>query len=145
MSDTPRVVVDTNALVSRLLVPDSTPARAVRRAVNQAELLVSSATLDELVDVLTRPKFDRYLTTAERQRFVRLIGRIATLVQVVHSTHACRDPRDDKFLDLALSGSARVIITGGQDMLALHPFRGISIVSPAAYVNDPVSSCEPPT
>ena len=62
-----RVVLDTNALVSRLLLPDSLPARAVSKALDDADLLVSAATLAELADVLSRPKFDRYVTIEERQ------------------------------------------------------------------------------
>lgn len=129
-----RVVVDTNALVSRLLVPESTPACAVRKAVDEAELLVSEATVDELAEVLARAKFDRYVTVEERQTFIRLIGRIAVLVPVIHSVDECRDPRDNKFLELALSGEADAIITGDRALLDLHPFRGIPILTPAAYI-----------
>lgn len=129
-----RVVVDTNALVSRLLVPESTPPRAVRKAVDEAELLVSEATVDELAEVLARAKFDRYVTVEERQTFIRLIGRIAVLVPVIHSVDECRDPRDNKFLELALSGEADAIITGDRALLDLHPFRGIPILTPAAYI-----------
>lgn len=129
-----RVVVDTNALVSRLLIPDSLPARAVRKAVDEADLLASEATLDELVEVLARPKFDPYVTVEERQEFIRLLARVAEFVPVVHTVRACRDPRDDKFLALAVAGKADVIVTGDDDLLALHPFRGIAIQTPVDYL-----------
>jgi predicted nucleic acid-binding protein len=64
-----RIVIDTNALVSRLLLPRSIPGQAVRKAVDEGVLLVSDATLNELVDVLVRPKFDPYLSIEERQDF----------------------------------------------------------------------------
>lgn len=129
-----RVVVDTNALVSRLLIPDSVPARAVRKAVDQAELLMSEATLDELTNVLARPKFDPYVTVNERQEFIRLLARIVTLVPVIHPVQVCRDSRDDKFLALAVSGEANVIITGDRDLLVLNPFRNIPIQTPADHI-----------
>lgn len=129
-----RVVVDTNALVSRLLLPDSTPGRAVRKAAEAAQLLISEATLDELAEVLARAKFDSYVTVADRQSFIRLLGRIAELVPIIHRVQACRDPRDDKFLELAVNGRADVIVTGDKDLLGLDPFRGISIITPAAYL-----------
>lgn len=129
-----RVVVDTNVLLSRLLVPGSVPAQAVRRAVDQGQILASEATLEELADVLSRPKFDRYLTVSERQQFLRLFMRIAQWVPILHPVQTCRDPRDDKFLALAVNGEAGVIITADQDLLVLDPFRDVRILEPAAYL-----------
>lgn len=134
MKARPRVVVDTNVLLSRLLVPQSVPAQAVRRAVDQGQILASEATLEELADVLSRPKFDRYLTVSERQQFLRLFMRIAQWVPILHPVQACRDPRDDKFLALAVNGEAGVIISGDQDLLVLDPFRDVRILEPAAYL-----------
>ncbi|MDE2844360.1 MAG: putative toxin-antitoxin system toxin component, PIN family [Chloroflexota bacterium] len=45
----------------------------------------------------------------------------------------CRDPKDDKFLELAVSGQASHIVSGDQDMLELHPFRGIPVLSPRSF------------
>lgn len=129
-----RVVFDTNALVSRLLVPGSVPAQAVRKAVEEADLLVSEATLYELADVLARPKFDPYITIEDRKEFLRLLGRIAEMVPIVYTVHDCRDPKDNKFLELAINGEADAIVTGDDDLLVLNPYRGIPIVSPAAYL-----------
>jgi len=47
---------------------------------------------------------------------------------------ACRDPKDDKFLEVALNGESGLILTGDTDLLALHPWREIAIVSPAEYL-----------
>jgi uncharacterized protein len=129
-----RIVVDTNVLVSRLLLPQSIAGRAVRSAVDAGQLLVSGATMQELAEVVARAKFDPYLSLAERQEFIRLLGRIVELVPIVRVVQACRDPRDDKFLELAVNGHADLMITGDRDLLALDPFMGISIVSPAVYL-----------
>jgi putative PIN family toxin of toxin-antitoxin system len=129
-----RVVVDTNALVSRLLIPGSVPGRVVRKAVEEADLLVSEETLDELTEVLARSKFDSYVTLSERQEFIRHLGRVAELVPIIQTVRVCRDPRDNKFLALALSGAADVIVTGDDDLLVLDPFRGIAIRTPACYL-----------
>ncbi|HXR34991.1 MAG TPA: putative toxin-antitoxin system toxin component, PIN family [Candidatus Binataceae bacterium] len=132
-----RLVVDTNALISRLLTPASTAGRAVRKAVDQGRLLVSDATLEELVDVLSRSKFDPYITAAERQQFIRLLGRIAELVTITQTIQACRDPRDDKILEVAVNGRADLIVTGDSDLLQLHPFRGIPVITPTDYLRRP--------
>jgi putative PIN family toxin of toxin-antitoxin system len=128
-----RVVIDTNAMVSRLLLPESVPGKAVRKAVDQAELLVSEATLNELADVLAREKFNPYISIEERQEFLRLLGRIAEMVPIILAVYGCRDPQDDKFLEIAVNGEANMIVTGDKDLLVLNPFRGIAIVTPSAY------------
>jgi putative PIN family toxin of toxin-antitoxin system len=134
MRDRERIVADTNCLVSRLLLPSSVPGDAVRRAADSGLLLASEATMNELADVLARPKFDRYISLADRQQFLRLLGRVAEFVPTVYPVRECRDPKDDKFLELALNGRAHLIITGDADLLALHPWREIAIVTPARYL-----------
>ena len=129
-----RIVADTNLLVSRLLLPQSLPAKAVRKAVDEGQLLVSDATLGELADVLSRAKFDPYVSLEDRQAFIRVLSRIAERVIVTVPIQACRDPKDDKFLEVALHGQAKVILTGDRDLLALHPFRGVDILSPREYL-----------
>src|SRR6516162_10528738 len=104
-------VIDTNALVSRLLLPGSIPGQAVREAVAETQLLASDDTIIELADVLARKKFDPYTTVRERQEFLRLFDRIAERVPIVHVIRACREPTDDKFLELAVNGAAQLIIT----------------------------------
>lgn len=134
MAERFRVVVDTNVLISRLLAPDSPPGRAVSHAVRYGQLLASDATLGELADVLGRTKFDRYLTLEERQQFIRLLVRIVEKPPITHRFTDCKDPKDNAFLDLAVSGTAQAIITGDRDLLTLHPFQNIPILTPADYL-----------
>ena len=134
MTSKERIVVDTNVLISRLLLPASVSGRAVRKAVDRGQLMVSEATLAELADVAGRAKFDPYLSIADRQEFMRLLGRVAEMVPIVRVVHACRDPRDDKFLEVAVNGRADLIVTGDRDLLALDPFMGIAILRPADYL-----------
>lgn len=117
-----RWVLDTHTLASRLLLPGGAAARAVDRALALGVPLVSDDTLAELADVLSRPKFDRWVSIAERQRFVQLLGGVARRVVITHRVQACRDPRDDKFLHVALNGEAEAIVSGDRDLLLLDPF-----------------------
>jgi putative PIN family toxin of toxin-antitoxin system len=128
-----RVVIDTNVLVSRLILPQSLPAQAVRRAEQEALLLISEATMYELANVLARPRFDRYVSLDDRKSFLRRLGQIAESVSITQLVRECRDPKDDKFLEVALNGRADVIVTGDADLLGMHPWRGIAIMSPADY------------
>lgn len=134
MIERERIVVDTNALVSRVLLPGSVPGLAVSSAMRDGRILISETMMSEIADVLSRGKFDRYISLADRQEFLRLLARVAEWVPIVLSIRACRDPRDDKLLELAVNGEAGLIVTGDADLLALHPFRGIPILTPAAYL-----------
>ena len=129
-----RIVIDTNVLVSQAIRPSSIPARAVDKAASSARLLFSAATWAELEEVLSRHKFDAYLDAVARENFLRYLRAIALIVAASASIRACRDPRDDKFLEVAVHGRADLIVTGDADLLALHPFRGIAIMTPAEYL-----------
>jgi len=129
-----RVVFDTNVLVSRLILPQSLPAQALRKAELQALLLISEATMYELADVLDRSKFDRYITLENRKSFLQRLGHIAEFVPIIQIVRECRDPKDDKFLEVALNGRADVIITGDADLLGMHPWRNIGILSTAGFL-----------
>jgi uncharacterized protein len=129
-----RCVFDTNATVSALLFEQSTPARAFDTALESGELLLSQDTLAELHEVLGREKFDRYVTREERDQFLAMLVLNATAIDIVDEIKVCRDLDDDKFLELAVSGEANWIVSGDEDLLVLHPFRGISIVTPAQFL-----------
>lgn len=133
MSEALRVVCDTNTLISYLLLPNSVSSIAVRKAFEQGVLLVSESTLNELADVLSRPKFDRYISLEDRQAFFRLFSRMYERVNIVYPVNACRDPKDNQFLEVAVNGGASMIITDDADLLVLHPFQGISILTAAQF------------
>ncbi|MDP2784387.1 MAG: putative toxin-antitoxin system toxin component, PIN family [Sulfurimicrobium sp.] len=129
-----RLVVDTNAWVSRLLLPESVAALAVDRALTLGRVLVSEATLDELANVLARPKFDRYVSRADRREFIHQLAGIVEIVPILRRIQACRDPKDDCFLELAVNGQASHIISGDKDLLVLDPFMQIRILAPADFL-----------
>jgi uncharacterized protein len=62
------------------------------------------------------------------------LAEASTPVAVVDSVQDCRDARDNLFLDLALSGRATVVVTGDKVLLALNPWRGVLILTPAMYL-----------
>lgn len=131
-----RVVIDTNALVSRLLLDNSIPGRAVDKALTQADVVVSESTMEELADVLARDKWDRYVSIDDRQEFLGRLLQIATMVPVLTEVTDCRDPKDNQFLALALDAKADCIVSGDRDLLLLNPWRGIKIVTPADYLEN---------
>lgn len=129
-----RFVVDTNALISSVLIAASVPDFAVQRARQTGVLLFSEATFEELSRVILRPKLDRYVALDTRVEFVTRLREEAEQVDIQEQIVACRDPKDDKFLEVAINGNANCLITGDNDLLALHPFRNLDIVSPAQFL-----------
>jgi uncharacterized protein len=114
--------------------------RGANRFLDRAQPTVSEETLRELAETLSRPKFDLYVSRPDRQRFFELSARVAEWVPVTTATRRCRDPKDDKFLELAVDGKADWIITGDKDLLELSPFQSTSILSPSAALSLPDSA-----
>ena len=121
-------------IVSGLLFPGSLPGQAFSEARVRGDVLLSDAAVEEIVGVMRRPKFDRYVLAEERDRFVAKLIREARHAHPSETVHACRDPKDDKWLELATAGNAAQIITGDGDLLTLGSFGNIPIVTPAKFV-----------
>ena len=130
----PKVVIDTNTFVSAVLNVSSVPAQAVNKALRTSVVLKSLDTWQELEEVLLRPKFERYSAGKLRQDYLQFLMEAMELVSVLTEVSVCRHAKDNKFLALALDGQADAIITGDADLLVLHPFQGVSILSPSAYL-----------
>jgi uncharacterized protein len=124
-----RSVFDTNVIISALLFENSKPAQALRYALAHGEVLLSLDLLEELNEVLGRERFNRYVTSEEREEFLDALVERTILVEITESVQECRDPKDNKVLELALSGEARYIITGDRALLVLHPFRDVLVVT----------------
>jgi putative PIN family toxin of toxin-antitoxin system len=131
MTDPSRLVFDANVIASALLFNSSVPGRALFAAIDRDAILISHALISQLNEVLSRPRFDRYVDAEQRQHFLARLIRDAELVTITEKINACRDPADNFILELAVSGKAHAIVTGDQDLLALNPFRGVAIVTPS--------------
>ena len=132
-----RVVVDTNIFINAALKESSAPGVALHRVAQDGTLLKSTATGRELLETLARQRFAPLISKHFQEWAAELLA-VAELVTISERIVACRDPKDDKFLELAVCGRADVIVSGDHDLLALHPFRYIPIVTPAAFIRDDV-------
>jgi uncharacterized protein len=131
------VVVDTNVLISARLVAGSAPAQVLERLRDQgAQLLFSPATFAELDSRMRKDKFRRYVSAKAVDLFLQGLVNVSVLREPTLPVTACRDADDNKFLALALEGEADCIITGDQDLLVLHPFEHIPILSPQTFLKD---------
>jgi putative PIN family toxin of toxin-antitoxin system len=134
MSDRPRFVFDTNVLVDALCFAHSFGRRAFDAVRARGDIVYSIPTLAELVDVVYRPRLQRYIGEEERRRFLVLFRQQAILVEPKVEIRVCRDPKDDKFLELAVAASAEAVLTRDRALLDLDPFRGVRLIEPQAFV-----------
>jgi putative PIN family toxin of toxin-antitoxin system len=123
-------------VVSAFLFDRSMPARALKAARYSGRLLLSVETARELSEVLEREKFDRYVRRETRREFLVALLEEAKLVAVNEQFEVCRDPDDDKFLELAVAGEATAIVGGDDDLLVLPVFRDIPILKAKALLQE---------
>lgn len=129
-----RWVLDTDALGGRLLLRGAASQHAPSTMRwRWARPWVSDETLTELAKVLSRPRFGRRVTVAQRRRFVLLLGGLARRVTITHRVQVCHDPKDDTFLHVALNGGAEAIVTGDWDLPVPDPLHGVRIPTPADF------------
>ena len=129
-----RVVLDTNVLISGSLSSTKKPASALQHAIENGQSLASEATLRELMEKLLAKKFDPYVSRDQREALLLRLAPLVEIVEIVQAVQASRDAKDDKFLEVAVNGRADLLVTGDKDLLALHPFRGVDILTPADYL-----------
>ena len=134
MAETGRFVFDTNVIVSALLIKASVARRSLDKARETGKILLSLDVIGELRNVLSRPDFDRYIDEEDRIAFFTLLVREADLIEITERITECRDPKDDKFLELAVNGQADMIVSGDRDLQVLHPFRDIPILAPRQFL-----------
>src|SRR5215213_2489447 len=129
-----RGVFDNNVLVSAALL-GGVPRKAFDKLLDNGVVLVSVPVLLELADVLNRPKFEKYVTHDERMRFMVSFLKVAEMVEISQSIAVCRDPKDDKLLELAVSGKADFLVTGDKDLLVLNPLHRVEIITPREFLD----------
>lgn len=130
-------VFDTNTLISASLLVGSVNRKAIRKAVLLGEIAFSNETLNEFKEVVFRKKFDKYFVSNEER--LELLNEIENTIKPFFPSETitdCRGPKDNKFLELAVSAKASCTITGDKDLLVLHPFRGIPILNAADFISN---------
>ena len=112
-------LIDTNVWVSALINPHGFPART-RDAwlAGRYKIIVSKPLLEELEDVLYRPRIQQRfgVTEAQVEELLLLITEKATPVEISGELHLCRDARDDMVLETAIVGGAQYIVSRDEDI-----------------------------
>ena len=128
-------VVDTNVLLSALKKTSLARKILVALADNKFKLFLSALLREELERTVLRPKIQKLVSDMDGTLLVTIIGKAATIVRPSHPITSCRDPKDNIVLECASAGRVDYIVTGDRDLLTLHPFHGIQIISPSDFLN----------
>jgi putative PIN family toxin of toxin-antitoxin system len=126
-----RLVIDTNILISALLVGTSLPAHLILLwREGRFDMLTSAEQLDELMRVTRYPKIRERLAPALAGRLVNELRDIAFSVPDLPTVTACADPADNYLLALASAGAADFLVTGDKrDLIGLKLYEGTKIVT----------------
>ena len=128
------IIFDASALVSAALKADSVPERALLRAEEVDVFALSAAVDGEIAGVLNRPRLARAIPLARRERVLEILRHAAVWFEPTVQVTDCRDPKDNKYLELALAAGAETIVSSDDDLLVLDPWRGVRIMRPADYL-----------
>jgi len=125
------IVFDASTIVSAALKADSIPEQALLQAEEVDVFALSTGVDAEIAGVLNRPKFAIAISRRRREQFLRILRNAAIWFDPVVQVIDCRDAKDNKYLELALAAGAETIVSSDDDLLILHPWRGVQILRPA--------------
>lgn len=128
------IVFDASSVVGAALKADSVPERALLRAAEVDVLALSAAVDAEYTDVLSRPKFAQAISPGRRDALLHALREASLWFSPLVRVTDCRDPKDNKYLELALAAGAEIIVSSDEDLLVLHPWRSVRILRPADYL-----------
>ena len=130
------IVIDTNIFISAALSPNGTAYQALEKAIQEFTIVYSNETYQEIANRLYKAKFDRYISNERREQFLHLIQSKSRFIKTTSQITICRDPDDNKFLELAIDSNAKFLVTGDRDLLVLksQPDYQHIIVSPRDFI-----------
>ena len=121
-------VIDTSTLISALGW-EGKPQQILNYCLEKKfKLVTSPKILQEIRDVLFRPKFD-FIDSSKKNKFILLLSQLAEIVYPTHKVDICRDKKDNKFIEVALSAKVKIIVSSDEDLLVLKEYQGIKILS----------------
>ena len=130
------IVLGSNLIVSAFLNPHSVAAQALGIGLEHFAVACSKETFAELIDLLARDKFDKYLSKNARSSLLEQYAQSVQFFDTPFTVTDCKDPKDNKFLALALVAKAKVIVSGDKkDLLVMNPYQGIEIIGLRAFVD----------
>lgn len=129
------IILDTNVIISAAVFASKTPVLCLKKCLTEGKLVFSEDILQEYIQTLSNKKFDKFISIEKRLTFLQKLIEAGTLITITQKVEICRDPKDNKYLELAASCNAFCIVTGDEDLLVLHPFGNIPVLKPVQFLN----------
>lgn len=129
-------MLDVSTIVGAAIRRGSVPDQAMRLAFAADRVAISDDMIAELMDVLYRPKLARFVSPELRDDVISLLDAHGVTFAPTERVTDCRDPKDNLYLELALAAGADWIVSSDQDLLVLHPWRGVRVLRPAEYLGE---------
>jgi putative PIN family toxin of toxin-antitoxin system len=131
------IVIDTNVLISAALSPNGTARKSLEKAYKKFKIAQSTATYEELKTRIYKPKFEKYISNEEREDFLAVVEKYSQFIVIQTQLSICRDPDDNKFLELVKDANAEFLITGDEDLLSLNILAEYQnlIITPRDFLN----------
>ena len=126
-------VIDTNVLISAALGEGSCRT-AFELACQRGQLAKTDETLRELALTFEKPRLQKFLQDVDKIEFISNFMRLAKTIEVTERITICRDNKDNMFLELSLACKAHALVTRDGDLLALHPFREIPVLTVSNFI-----------
>lgn len=129
------LVIDTNLLISAMIAPNSIIHKVLKKALENYIIYNSQQTLDEFVEVAKREKFLRFFKDlSKRDEFINFVIQSTKIIEPTHTVTDCRDPKDNMFLEIALTCQAVYLVSGDKDLLTLNPYQNIEIITASEFL-----------
>lgn len=129
------LVIDTNLLISAMISPNSIIHKVLKKTLENYIIYNSQQTLDEFVEVAKREKFLRFFKDlSKRDEFINFVIQSTKIIEPTHTVTDCRDPKDNMFLEIALTCEAVYLVSGDKDLLTLNPYQNIEIITASEFL-----------
>lgn len=133
-----RVVLDANVYISALISSQGHPATIINRwLAGECEVLLSQPIVDEVLRVTAYERLQRKYQKIRENRleFVELIAEQGIWVEPAETVAVVTaDESDNRYLECAVAGRARYVVTGDEHLLHVGEYQGITVLSPTAFV-----------
>lgn len=114
-----KLIIDTNLWISFLISNNYTQLDRIL-ITKKAKLIFSQELLEEFIDVVKRPKFQRFFSHKDIESLLEIIQDYSIFIDVKSNVKICRDEKDNFLLSLAKDSKADYLITGDKDLLVLE-------------------------
>lgn len=134
-----RAVIDTNVLISGIVSKKSYPAKIINYWIlNKFDPVVSPEIVEEYAEVLTRDKFSALGTVSMRLDFLNKLLSLDWVLLVYPNQKLNiikEDPKDNIFLECAVEGECKFIVSGDHHLLQLGEYESIRIITAEEFIN----------